>query len=154
MIYDYLLSNDITVATAESCTGGNIAANFVSVPGISKVFLAGFVTYANSSKINVLGVNEKTIKKHGAVSCECALEMLAGAIKKSGADASVCTTGIAGPGGGTKEKPVGLVFVGARYKENSVVKKCFFNGTRDEIINKAAHEALDLLEYVIKREEK
>ena len=149
-LFDYLIKNNITVATAESCTGGNIAAKFVAQAGISSVFLLGAVTYANSAKVNTLGVSKKTLKKHGAVSFECALEMLVGVQEKSGADAVVCTTGIAGPGGATNDKPVGLVYVGVRYKNKSKVCKCFFSGDRQEVILKATKKALQLLKNTVK----
>ena len=96
--FNYLIDKQITVATAESCTGGNIAAAFVAHPGISSVFLAGLVTYANSAKKHVLGVEDTILKRNGAVSAECAAAMLKGAIRVTGAQAAVCTTGIAGPG--------------------------------------------------------
>ena len=149
-LFDYLIQNNITVATAESCTGGNIAAEFVAQKGISSVFLLGAVTYANSAKENVLGVEEKTLKTKGAVSYECALEMLKGVQKCSGADVVVCTTGIAGPGGATKDKPVGLVFVGVRYKNKSKVCKCFFKGDRQEVIAQATKKALQILKNTVK----
>lgn len=149
-LFDYLIQNNITVATAESCTGGNIAAEFVSKEGISSVFLLGAVTYANSAKQNVLGISEKTLKEFGAVSYECALEMLKGIQKVSGADAVVCTTGIAGPGGATPQKPVGLVYVGVRYKNKSKVCKCFFIGNRQEVILQATEKALQVLKNTVK----
>lgn len=149
-LFEYLIKNNVTVATAESCTGGNIAAEFVAREGISSVFLLGAVTYANSAKMRILRVREQTLKKHGAVSFECALEMLKGVQKASGADAVVCTTGIAGPGGATNDKPVGLVFVGVRYKNKSKVCKCFFTGNREEVISKATKKALQLLEKTVK----
>ena len=147
--FDYLIKNNITVATAESCTGGSIAAEFVSYPGISSVFLAGLVTYANEAKERVLGVKESTLKKYGAVSKECAFEMLLGAKAVTGADACICTTGIAGPGGGTNEKPVGLVYIGVRYKGKSIVEKCMFGGSRADVISKAAEHAILLLNKTV-----
>lgn len=152
-LFDLILKKNITVATAESCTGGNIAAEFVSYPGISRVFLAGLVTYANSAKKNILSVKEKTLEDFGAVSEECANEMLIGCQNATGAQACICTTGIAGPGGGSAQKPVGLVYVGVRYKNRNTVKKCLFKGGREEVINKAAHYALNLLLEIIISEE-
>lgn len=149
-LFDYLIKNNITVATAESCTGGNIAAELVAYPGISSVFLLGAVTYANSAKESVLGVKKQTLNKFGAVSYDCALEMLKGVQKRSGADIAVCTTGIAGPGGATKDKPVGLVFVGVRYKNKSKVCKCVFSGDRQEVISQATKKALQLLNDTVK----
>ncbi|MBP5662400.1 MAG: CinA family protein [Clostridia bacterium] len=150
-LFESLIDRRITVATAESCTGGNIAASFVAYPGISDVFLAGLVTYANSAKEQVLGVEKRVLDRFGAVSYECAFQMLAGARRVSGADAAVCTTGIAGPGGGSKEKPVGLVYVGVSCQQKSIVEKCCFSGTRQEIIRQATDRALLLLDKQIKQ---
>ena len=144
-LFDYLIKNKITVATAESCTGGNVSARFVEYSGISEIFLAGLCTYANSAKENILGVKSETLEKYGAVSEECAIEMLEGAKKKTGALASICTTGIAGPLGGTKTKPVGLVYIGASYKDRAEVIKCNFSGSRQDIIDQATQKALELL---------
>lgn len=144
-LFEFLIKNNITVATAESCTGGSISKEFVEYAGISKVFLGGLCTYDNSVKESVLGVKKETLKNFGAVSEECAFEMLEGVKKVTGAKASVCTTGIAGPGGATKDKPVGLVYVGASYKDKTIIKKCFFKGTRKEVIEQAKQYALELL---------
>ena len=152
-LFDLLLRKNITVATAESCTGGNIAAEFVSYPGISRVFLAGLVTYANSAKENILGVLPETLENFGAVSTECADEMLAGCQNATGAQTCICTTGIAGPGGGSAKKPVGLVYVGVRYKNKNTIKKCLFKGGREDVIKKAAQFALNLLLEIILSEE-
>ncbi len=148
-LFDYLIENNITVATAESCTGGNISKEFVEYPGISQVFLGGLCTYHNSVKMNVLGVKESTLKEFGAVSEECAKEMLLGAKNVTGAMATVCTTGIAGPGGATKDKPVGLVFVGASFKDKTVVEKHIFKGDRKQVIEQAKQRALELLFEII-----
>lgn len=144
-LFDYLIENNITVSTAESCTGGNISAEFVKYPGISKIFLAGLCTYHNDIKENILGVKKETLIKFGAVSEECAREMLLGLKAKTKADAVVCTTGIAGPGGGTETKPVGLVYVGASYLDKMEIVKCNFSGTRSEVIEQAKDFALKLL---------
>lgn len=148
-LFDYLIKNNITVATAESCTGGNISKEFVEYSGISQVFLGGLCTYHNSVKMNVLGVKEETLKNFGAVSEECANEMLEGVKKVTGAQAAVCTTGIAGPGGATKDKPVGLVFVGVSYNEKTVIEKHVFQGNRKEVIEQAKQRALELLFEII-----
>ncbi len=148
-LFDYLIKNNITVATAESCTGGNISKEFVEYAGISQVFLGGLCTYHNSVKMNVLGVKEETLKNFGAVSEECAREMLEGVKKVTGADSAVCTTGIAGPGGATKDKPVGLVFIGANFKEKTVVEKHVFQGDRKQVIEQAKQRALELLFEII-----
>lgn len=147
--FDFLIENQITVATAESCTGGNIAAALVAHPGISSVFLAGLVTYANSAKMRLLGVREDILRRYGAVSPQCAEAMLEGAVKATGAQAAVCTTGIAGPGGGSREKPVGLVYIGVLYQGTSFIQRCVFCGSRAEIIEKAKNEALFLLKWKV-----
>ena len=99
------------LATAESCTGGLIAGQLTEIPGSSDVLDRGFVTYSNEAKKEMLGVQSETLEKFGAVSAETAVEMASGALKNSNSDASVAVTGIAGPGGGSEEKPVGLVFI-------------------------------------------
>ncbi len=144
-LFEYLIKNNITVATAESCTGGNISKEFVEYAGISQVFLGGLCTYHNSVKMNVLGVKEETLNTKGAVSEECAFEMLQGVKKVTGALAAVCTTGIAGPGGATKDKPVGLVYVGASFKDKTVIEKHIFKGNRKQVIEQAKQCALELL---------
>ena len=103
----------LTIATAESCTGGLIAATLTEIPGSSAVFERGFVTYSNAAKVEVLGVPGALIQEHGAVSTEVAGAMAAGALSRSSADLALAVTGIAGPGGGTPEKPVGLVHLAA-----------------------------------------
>ena len=148
-LFDYLIKNNITVATAESCTGGNISKEFVEYAGISQVFLGGLCTYHNSVKMNVLGVKEETLKNFGAVSEQCADEMLKGVKKVTGAQAAVCTTGIAGPGGATKDKPVGLVYVGASYNKKTVIEKHVFQGERKQVIEQAKQRALELLFEII-----
>ncbi len=149
-LFDFLIQNNISVAVAESCTGGNIAASFVSYPCISRVFLAGIVAYANSIKAKVLKVKKSTLAEYGAVSEECAKEMLRGVVDLSGADAAICTTGIAGPNGGTNEKPVGLVYVGVYYKGEYKIERCLFSGDRGQIINSATEHALSMLYNTLK----
>ena len=144
-LFETLIDRRITVATAESCTGGHIAASFVACPGISEVFLAGLVTYANSAKERVLGVDKRVLDRFGAVSYECAFEMLQGARRVTGADTAICTTGVAGPGGGSREKPVGLVYVGVSFGNKNVVEKCRFSGSRQEVIRQATDKAMLLL---------
>ena len=107
-----LIEKKLTISTAESCTGGMIASTLINYPGISEVLLEGAVTYSNEAKHNRLGVKNETLDKYGAVSEETAREMAIGIAKTAGTDVSIVTTGIAGPDGGTEEKPVGLVYVG------------------------------------------
>lgn len=140
-----LMEKNITIATAESCTGGLVASKLVSYSGISKVFKEGFIVYSNDAKMNTINVNKDTLEKFGAVSEETAKEMACGAAYKAGADIGVSTTGVAGPDGGTDEKPVGLVYVCVYYKGEYFVKKLQSTGARDTIRERAATAALDLV---------
>lgn len=134
----------MNLATAESCTGGLVAQRITSVPGSSQMFGYGFVTYANGAKRNLLGVDPYTLAKFGAVSPQTAAEMAAGALKVSGSDVAISLTGIAGPDGGTQEKPVGLVYMGIATKEKTLVKKLMLGGRdRDSVRQMAANCALD-----------
>lgn len=109
------------IATAESCTGGMIAAALTDIAGSSDVFERGFVTYSNQAKVELLGVGIGTLLEHGAVSLQTAAEMAIGAARRSGADVAVSVTGIAGPGGGSTEKPVGLVYLGFAGKDGAII---------------------------------
>lgn len=140
-----LRSQKKTVAVAESCTGGLLAKMLTDQAGSSEYFLEGVVTYANSSKQNRLGVSAASLKKYGAVSEQVAKEMAAGLKKKCGADYTVSVTGIAGPSGGSADKPVGLVYIGCATPKSVVVKKFMFNGDREWIRHRSALMALDLL---------
>lgn len=140
-----LIHKNMTVVTAESCTGGLIAGTLVNADGISEVFREGFVVYSNDAKTRYLGVRPETLEKYGAVSRQTACEMALGAVKKTGADASIVTTGIAGPGGGSPEKPVGLVYIGCCVEDRVVVKRCFYGGDRQQIRYDAVREALQML---------
>jgi nicotinamide-nucleotide amidase len=140
-----LIERELKIATAESCTGGMIASRLVSYPGISDVFLEGAVTYSNEAKIRTLNVKNETLENYGAVSEQTAMEMAFGIADRAGADISVVTTGIAGPGGGTEDKPVGLVYIGVYYKGEASVEKCIFNGDRDKVRTRATITALDMV---------
>ena len=131
-----------TMATAESCTGGNIAHLVTSVPGSSDIFNGGVVSYANSAKINVLGVSPDTLAAHGAVSEQTVLQMADGAARVLGTDYAVATSGIAGPGGGTDEKPVGTVWIGVHTPNGTVANVYRFPGNRDRVIARASATAL------------
>ena len=144
-IVGLLQEKKVTLATAESCTGGMLASRIIDVPGVSEVFKAGFVTYANEAKQNLIGVKEDTLAQFGAVSEQTAREMVLGAIKAAKADMAVATTGIAGPGGGTKEKPVGLVYIACGSADDIVVERCLFNGSRKEIRQASVEHALGML---------
>jgi PncC family amidohydrolase len=135
----------MTVTTVESCTGGLLSATLVDVSGASDVFYQGVVTYANEAKVRLVGVKEATLQAHGAVSEETAREMAEGGVKAANADAALSVTGIAGPGGGTKEKPVGLVYIGCYVNGKTIVKKNLFTGNRREVREQAVETALKLL---------
>lgn len=141
----------LKLATAESCTGGLIAAALTDVAGSSDVLDRGFVTYSNQSKTDMLGVAPAVVERHGAVSAAVALAMVEGALSHSAAHVAVAVTGIAGPGGGTEQKPVGLVYIAAhRSGSEPVVQRFHFSsGTRDAIRSDAVREALRLLSEVI-----
>ncbi len=130
------------IALAESCTGGMLSARLVGVSGASEVYGRGYVTYANEAKIEELGVLPETLKEYGAVSEQTAREMALGAQKNAKADVAISVTGIAGPGGGTKEKPVGLVYVGCAVKEKVWVQKYWFDGNRTKNRESATTVAL------------
>lgn len=134
-----------TVALAESCTGGLVAKKITDVSGASECFECGFVTYSNEQKIQRLGVMRETLERYGAVSYQTALEMCKGAKEKAGADIGVGITGIAGPGGGTPEKPVGLVYIGICTDKIHIALKLNLSGSRDEIRDKTSLCALDLV---------
>ena len=146
VVVDLLIERGATVATAESCTGGHLADALTNVPGASAVFLEGFVTYANEAKVRALGVDAALIAAHGAVSSEVASAMAEGAREKAGVDLSLATTGIAGPGGGSAEKPVGTVFVALAAKNaETQVKRFRFATDRETFKNLTVQTALDLL---------
>jgi nicotinamide-nucleotide amidase len=141
----------LSVATAESCTGGLVAGLITAIPGSSAVFERGFVTYSNAAKTEMLGVSGELIAAHGAVSEPVARAMAEGALAKSRADIAVAVTGIAGPDGGTPEKPVGLVhFAAARKGRASVAREERFGAIgRDEIRMRSVAVALDLLQAML-----
>lgn len=140
-----LIEKNLTISTAESCTGGMIASALINYPGVSKVFLEGAVTYTNEAKHKRLGVKEETLKKYTEVSAETAKEMAEGIANNAGTDTSIVTTGIAGPGGGTKDKPVGLVYIGVYVKGKTIVEKHIFNGNRAKVRLRATVTGLDML---------
>jgi nicotinamide-nucleotide amidase len=134
------------VATAESCTGGLVAGAITDLPGASEIFDRGFVTYSNAAKIEMLGVRNETLGAHGAVSRETALEMAEGALKHSRATIAVAITGIAGPDGGSPEKPVGLVHFACADRNGAAhVERRFGSLSRDEIRAAAVAQALEML---------
>ncbi|MGN0306456.1 MAG: competence/damage-inducible protein A [Lachnospiraceae bacterium] len=148
-VADLLQEKRWKIATAESCTGGMVAARLTRVAGVSGVFETGMVTYANSTKKELLGVKEKTLTTYGAVSSQTAEEMVLGLAQRTGAEVSLSITGIAGPSGGTKEKPVGLVFMGCRVKDRTVIKEFHFSGNREKIRESSVAAALSLVRSCI-----
>ena len=140
-----LIKKKYTMTTAESCTGGMIAARMVNAPGVSAVLKSGFITYANEAKEELLGVPHDTLEKFGAVSRETAEEMAEGAVKAAHTDVAVAVTGIAGPDGGTKEKPVGLVYIGVNVRGNVEVREYHFSGSRQKIRESVTAAALTFL---------
>lgn len=140
-----LTENGCTVSAAESCTGGLFAKQITDIPGTSSVLGASFITYSNAAKTAVLEVSEQTLREHGAVSPETAREMAEGARKKSGADFGIGITGIAGPDGGSDEKPVGLVYVALADGQDIQVKELRLNGNRDAVRSVTCMHAFDLL---------
>ncbi len=145
VVAELLIQKQKTIATAESCTGGAIASALVEYPGISSVFLDGCVTYSNASKQKRLDVKAETLQKYGAVSPETAKEMAEGAAKTAGTHIGLATTGIAGPDGGTEQKPVGLVYIGLTIDGVTQTKECHFVGNREKIRTRAVYTALDWL---------
>lgn len=137
------------LTTAESCTGGLLTGRLVNVPGASEVLKEGFITYSNESKCRYLGVNPDTLESQGAVSEQTAREMAEGASRTTGCDAAIAVTGIAGPGGGTEAKPVGLVYIACHVKGKTTVKECRFRGNRQKIREQSVIYALDLLRRCI-----
>ncbi len=138
-----------TVSAAESCTGGTISALFTSVPGSSAYFLGSVTSYANSVKTGVLGVSEEIIEKYGAVSSECVAAMAEGVRKITGSDYAIATSGIAGPGGGSDDKPVGTVWIGVSSQIETKTYKMVFNGDRKRNIERFAANALNILRKTI-----
>ncbi|MGN1032525.1 MAG: competence/damage-inducible protein A [Intestinibacter sp.] len=132
-----LVDKNLTIAVAESCTGGLVSSELVSYPGISSVFMEGCVTYSNEAKMKTLGVKQETLDTYGAVSSQCAEEMAIGVAKRYNTNIGISTTGIAGPDGGTDEKPVGLVYFGFYINGKVISKRCEFNGGRQGIRTRA-----------------
>jgi len=140
-----LIEREMSVTTAESCTGGLLAGTILNVSGASAVYNEGHITYSNDAKERILGVNHETLVAYGAVSKQTAAEMAKGAAKVAGADVALSTTGIAGPGGGTIEKPVGLIYIGCHVGEETSVIELRLSGTREENRKHTVTEALQML---------
>ena len=150
-ISNMLKNQKLVIATAESCTGGLIAHTLTNISGSSEYFDRGIVSYSNRAKMELLDVPEDMLKKYGAVSMEVAKSMAKGVRIKSNVDIGISTTGIAGPTGGSKEKPVGLVFIAVSTERNTVVKKFNFSGDRSQNKESTCNAALDMLLNVLTR---
>ena len=150
-IVKILIKKKLKISFAESCTGGLLASSITSINGASKIFNLGLVTYSNQAKGKFLKVNKNIIKKYGAVSYECCLAMVNNLSKISKANINVSITGIAGPNGGTKQKPVGLVYIGIKRGNKTQINKCFFkNKTRSSIQKATVKKALKLVIKITK----
>lgn len=142
---ELLHERELTISCAESCTGGNLAHRIVQVPGSSAYFLGSVVSYANNVKTEVLGVPQQDISRDGAVSKTVAEAMVKGVAKLMRTDCSIATTGIAGPDGGTKYKPVGTVWIAAKYGETVVSERLYFKGDRNQVIENATNHGMVML---------
>ena len=148
-VVDLLLANKLTVSTVESCTGGMLAARLINVPGVSEVYKAGHITYSNKAKRKVLGIKKSILEKYGAVSEIVARDMAKYAATISKSDVTVSITGIAGPDGGTPEKPVGLVYIGCNVCGKITVEECHFSGSREKVRQNTVAAALVLMRKCI-----
>ena len=144
-IIDTLKERNQTVTFAESCTGGRVASAFTSISGASAVLNGSVVSYANKIKSEWLGVKKETLIEYGAVSKECVKEMLKGILKMASADYAIAVSGIAGPTGGTEEKPVGTVYLGVIYKDKIIVEHHIFKGNRETVQEQAKDASISLL---------
>ena len=146
-----LIKKKIKISVAESCTGGLLASTITSISGASKIFNLGLVTYSNNAKIKILRVNKNIIRKYGAVSHECCYAMVKSLSKISKANINVSITGIAGPMGGTKQKPIGLVYVGIKKGNKTYINKYLFKSKKRTLIQKATvKKTLDLILRIAK----
>jgi nicotinamide-nucleotide amidase len=148
-VNELLRERDQTLTCAESCTGGGFAERITSIPGSSDIFFGGFVTYSNGMKVNMIGVTETILKEFGAVSEQCARAMAEGAMRETRANWSVAITGIAGPGGGTAGKPVGLVYIAVADGKDTAVSRHVFPGKRDIVRLRSTQHALTMLRRAI-----
>jgi len=149
VVVKLLISKKLTIATAESCTGGLLTSRLVNVSGVSEILKEGFITYSNEAKMKYLGVKEETLKVYGAVSSQTAEEMAIGTAKNTGSETALAITGIAGPEGGTQEKPVGLVYIACYLQGNVTVKELHLLGNRQRVREQSVIHAMDLLRRCI-----
>lgn len=148
-VVELLLEKGYTITCAESCTGGLLCASLVNVSGASEVLNSSLITYANEAKMELLGVKEETLREYGAVSEQTAYEMAVGAAAFAKADVALSITGIAGPGGGTPEKPVGLVYMGCFVNGKVTVRRYVFSGDRLQVRTSSVKNALELAKECI-----
>ena len=144
-VVELLIDKKYTITTVESCSGGLLAGRIINCPGASGCFNEGYITYSNKAKEKLVAVNRETLEKYGAVSEEVAYEMAVGGAKAGNANVALSVTGIAGPGGGSESKPVGLVYIGCSINDKVKVIRCMFDGDRETIRNKTVNRALELL---------
>lgn len=149
-VIKYLIRENITVATAESCTAGMIASALGDVPGVSSIFSEGYVTYSNDAKEKNLGVSHETLVAFGAVSEQTAKEMAEGVRKRTGARIGISATGIAGPDGGTDEKPVGLVYIGVCVDGATTATRNLFSGSRTDVREQTVFTAFSMIAKIFK----
>ncbi|HZK34503.1 MAG TPA: nicotinamide-nucleotide amidohydrolase family protein, partial [Bacillota bacterium] len=149
VVIKLLRKKGYTLSVAESCTGGHISDMLTGIAGASEVFMEGLITYSNESKIKRLKVKKDTIKQYGAVSEQTAREMAEGARRTLNTDIGISVTGIAGPGGATKEKPIGLVYIAIAKHDKVLVKECRFTGNRSTIKHNSSCEILNLLRLAL-----
>ena len=148
-LHKKLIKKNITLSAAESCTGGLLSSKFTRISGSSKYFQMGLVTYSNKAKIKILKVNKKIINKYGSVSPECCKAMVQGLSRISKSKINISITGIAGPNGGTKGKPVGLVYIGVKNKNKILITKNIFNQkSRKAIQNATVKRTLEIIRSV------
>jgi nicotinamide-nucleotide amidase len=148
-IIQKLTKNKHTITFAESCTGGRLAAAFTSIPGASAVLDGSVVTYSNAIKHTWLGVDNEVLENFGAVSRQCVTQMLQGILNLSGANYAIVVSGIAGPTGGTAEKPVGTVYIGLQTPFSQEVFQCFFHGSREQVQEQSTAFAIDKIKEVL-----
>ncbi len=152
-INDLMWQREATLSTAESCTAGNVAAAITSIPGSSQFYKGGVVGYSNEVKVNMLGVNPATLETYGAVSQETVIEMVKGAMNTLKTDYAIATSGIAGPGGGTPEKPVGTIWIAAGNADKIITRKLEGDEGREVNISRATHAVLLLLHGLLTEKE-
>ena len=149
-LHKKFIKKNITLSVAESCTGGLLSSKFTRLSGSSKYFQMGLVTYSNNAKIKILKVNKNIIDKYGSVSSECCKAMVQGLSKISNSKINISVTGIAGPNGGTKDKPVGLVYIGLKKDNKTIVSKNYFvKKKRKSVQNKTVEKCIKLIQEII-----